>query len=177
MLSLIALVASSYAVTPEANKVYANIGIAQNQIDPDAVERLLGEVDAIRQNNNARGELTMEEILSFLPLTGDERTNVVNAHPGAVPVNCSGDICTAVSNGQAVYQNLSQLNNIPAYFAPQVTLKVRWRGPSVLEICSIKGFQVKQLFWVNVDGAYIDARGADGSSFVDVSLGGSYPDC
>ena len=168
---------TAHADSPRADGEKANVSVAQNQIDSAAVEALLAKVADVRDSAGGRGEFTMEEILSFLPLTADERANVVNAHSAMVPITCAGDICTGVSQGAEVYQNLSQLNNIPAYFARTVTLKLRWHGPKTLEICSIKGFQVKQIFWVNVDGAVIVAGGAEGSSFVDVSVGGSFPDC
>lgn len=166
----------AHAATPsEAPK--ADVGVAQDRLDADAVERLLGRFEDIRSNEGGRGEFSMDEILSFLPITDSERAHVVSAHSAPVPVTCSGDICTAVSHGSEVYQNLSELNNMPAYFGTTVTLKLHWRGTSTLEICSIKGFQVKQVFWVNVDGAYIEARGVDGSSYVDVGIGGSFPNC
>lgn len=178
LLGSISIVLAILAAAPSfAAETESNIGIDQGQINAGEVETLLARVDGVRSNTPQRGELTMAEILAFLPATDDERATVIEAHPNPVPVSCSGDICTAVSHGSEVYVTLSQMGNIPAWFDSTITLKLRWRGPSTLELCSIQGMQVKKFFWMTVDGTYIDAHGADGSSFVDVGVGGSYPSC
>ncbi len=176
-LALVLAGANAQAAATRPDQPKANVAIGQGYIDGDAVDSLLAKIGDVQANAGTRGEFSMGEILSFLPLTEGERATVVAAHSEPVPITCDGDICTAVSRGAEVYANLSQLNNIPAYFARTVTLKIRWRGPGTLELCSIKGLQVKQVFWVNVDGVVVTAHGEEGSSFVDVSLGGSFPNC
>ncbi len=165
----------SFSVQAAASDEKTNITIQQGQINAGQVESFLARLQGVQQVGF--GEIGMGELLSFLPLTEDERNTIIGAHPNQVPVDCSGDLCTAVSTGSEVYVNLSAMNNIPAWFGSRVELTLRWRGPTQLEICSIKNFQVKQVFWVTVDGAFVDAYGAEGSSFVDVAWGGSYPSC
>lgn len=159
------------------NEAKGNVTINQSQIDAAAVEHVLARVDEIRSGADTRAEVSIDEVLAVLPLTTGERATVAAAHPAPMPVSCSGDICTAVSDGDEVYLNLSMINNMRSWFDRHVVLKLRWRGPTKLELCNVKGFQVKQVFWVPIDGAVIDSQGAEGSSFVDVSVGGSFPDC
>lgn len=162
---------------PRQSHLEQNVTIPQGTVNSAAVVGLLERLQTVVNSDTKTGSFAIQEVLSFLPLNDEERAAIVAAHPEPVPVSCQGDYCLAVSRGSEVYVRLSQMENSQAWFGRQVDIKLRWRGPTQLEICNLKGFQVKRGIWLNVDGTFIDAQGVDGSSFVDVSIGGSYPNC